>query len=54
MTEAELNHPSSKKKEPTRRDFLLLTAGAVGTVGAAYFAWPFLNACLKKENHKVR
>ncbi len=44
MTESELNHLSSKKKEPTRRDFLLLTAGAVGTVGAAYFAWPFLDS----------
>jgi len=32
------------KKEPTRRDFLLLTAGTVGTVGAAYFAWPFIDS----------
>lgn len=31
-------------KHPTRRDFLLLTAGAVGGVGAAYFAWPFLDS----------
>jgi len=38
------NHPAPKKKEPTRRDFLLLTAGAVGTVGAAYFAWPFMDS----------
>jgi len=28
----------------TRRDFLTLTAGAVGVVGAAKFAWPFLNS----------
>lgn len=34
----------SQKKHPTRRDFLLLTAGAVGTVGAAYFAWPFIDS----------
>lgn len=33
-----------KKKEPTRRDFLLLTAGTVGAVGAGYFAWPFIDS----------
>ncbi len=44
MTESELNHPSPEKREPTRRDFLLLTTGAVGAVGAAYFAWPFIDS----------
>ena len=44
MTESTLNHPSPKKREPTRRDFLLLTTGAVGAVGAAYFAWPFIDS----------
>ena len=29
--------------EPTRRDFLLLTAGAFGVVGAAATAWPFID-----------
>lgn len=44
MTEDTLNPSGSEKKEPSRRDFLLLTAGAVGTVGAAYFAWPFIDS----------
>lgn len=35
---------SLEKKEPTRRDFLLLTVSAVGAVGAGYFAWPFLDS----------
>ncbi len=35
---------SSDVPNPTRRDFLLLTASAVGAVGAAYFAWPFLDS----------
>lgn len=29
--------------EPTRRDFLYIATGAVGAVGAAAFAWPFIN-----------
>lgn len=29
--------------EPTRRDFLYLTAGAMGLVGAAVTAWPFVH-----------
>jgi ubiquinol-cytochrome c reductase iron-sulfur subunit len=29
--------------EPTRRDFLLLTAGAFGVVGAAAAAWPLID-----------
>lgn len=30
--------------EPTRRDFLMLSAGALGAVGAATVAWPFINS----------
>jgi len=44
MSESTLDHPSHKKNGPTRRDFLLLTAGAVGAVGTAYFAWPFIDS----------
>ena len=29
--------------EPTRRDFLYLTTGMAGVVGAATFAWPFID-----------
>lgn len=29
--------------EPTRRDFLYLTTGMAGVVGAAAFAWPFID-----------
>ena len=34
---------NSKNKE-TRRDFLALTAGAMGAVGAGAVAWPFINS----------
>lgn len=44
MTETTYNSSANKKKEPTRRDFLILTAGAVGAVGAGYFAWPFIDS----------
>lgn len=44
MTEGTLKNPSHHRHKPTRRDFLLLTASALGTVGAAYFAWPFLDS----------
>ncbi len=44
MTEETLISPSPSKKEPTRRDFLILTASAVGAGGAAYFAWPFIDS----------
>jgi len=30
--------------DETRRDFLLLTTGVVGTVGAALSAWPFIDS----------
>lgn len=29
--------------EPTRRDFLYITTGMTGAVGAAAFAWPFID-----------
>jgi ubiquinol-cytochrome c reductase iron-sulfur subunit len=44
MTEKLVDHSSHKKIEPTRRDFLLLTTGAMGALGAAYFAWPFIDS----------
>lgn len=34
---------STDTAEPTRRDFLLLTAGAFGAVGAAAAVWPFID-----------
>jgi len=34
---------SSADEGTTRRDFLYLTAGAVGAVGVAATAWPFIN-----------
>lgn len=30
-------------EEPTRRDFLYIATGAVGAVGVAGFAWPFIS-----------
>jgi len=33
-----------KPQDPTRRDFLYLTAGAMGAVGAGAAAWPFINS----------
>ena len=38
---ADHNHNSSD--QPTRRDFLFLTAGAMAAVGAGSVAWPFVN-----------
>ncbi len=35
---------SSKKKEVTRRDFLVLSATAMAGVGAAVCAWPFVDS----------
>jgi ubiquinol-cytochrome c reductase iron-sulfur subunit len=34
---------TATKPEPTRRDFLYLATGAVGAVGAAFAAWPFVD-----------
>lgn len=36
--------PQEKELDAGRRDFLLLTGGALGGVGAAYFLWPFLDS----------
>ncbi len=46
------NHTSSPSTEPaekyedgtTRRDFMVLTASALGAVGACSVAWPFVNS----------
>ncbi|QQG35835.1 MAG: ubiquinol-cytochrome c reductase iron-sulfur subunit [Micavibrio aeruginosavorus] len=35
---------SDSEDGQTRRDFLLLTAGAFGAVGAGCFAWPFIDS----------
>lgn len=40
-------HPSHHPEDEdgsTRRDFLYLTAGAFGAVGAGIFAWPFIDS----------
>ncbi len=37
------NH-NSEEDGQTRRDFLYLTAGAFGAVGAGCFAWPFIDS----------
>lgn len=34
---------TTETAEPTRRDFLYIATGAVGAVGAAALAWPFIN-----------
>jgi ubiquinol-cytochrome c reductase iron-sulfur subunit len=36
-------HHVSTPDEPTRRDFLFIATGAVGAVGAAALAWPFID-----------
>ncbi|MFN7010469.1 MAG: ubiquinol-cytochrome c reductase iron-sulfur subunit [Allorhizobium sp.] len=41
MSEHEMN--SETLGEPTRRDFLYLTTGVAGAVGAAAVAWPFID-----------
>ncbi len=35
---------STDSNDPTRRDFLVLSAGALGGVGVAATAWPFINS----------
>lgn len=35
---------TTKKQEPTRRDFLYLTAAAMGAVGAGSALWPFVHS----------
>lgn len=44
MTEESIDYPSPQKNAPTRRDFLLLTTGALGAIGVTYFAWPFIDS----------
>ncbi|WP_454286392.1 ubiquinol-cytochrome c reductase iron-sulfur subunit [Rhizobium arsenicireducens] len=41
MSEHEMN--SETLGEPSRRDFLYLTTGVAGAVGAAAFVWPFID-----------
>jgi len=41
LTDATDNHPADG--EVTRRDFLYIATGAVGVVGAAAVAWPFID-----------
>ena len=41
MADTPINDPPGGE---TRRDFLFLTAGAVGTVGTVAFAWPFIDS----------
>lgn len=35
--------PAQGHGDPTRRDFLMVATGALGAVGAAAVAWPFIN-----------
>ena len=37
------SHDDNNSEEPTRRDFLFMTAGAMGAIGAASVAWPFIS-----------
>ncbi len=37
-------HADAEEHGGTRRDFLFLTAGALGGIGAAAVAWPFFNS----------
>jgi ubiquinol-cytochrome c reductase iron-sulfur subunit len=37
-------HDDANKQEPTRRDFLYLTAAAFGAVGVGSVAWPFIHS----------
>ncbi|RXF73528.1 ubiquinol-cytochrome c reductase iron-sulfur subunit [Hansschlegelia zhihuaiae] len=34
--------PQPVRAEPNRRDFLYLTTGAAGAIGAGFLAWPFI------------
>ncbi|HEY9057367.1 MAG TPA: ubiquinol-cytochrome c reductase iron-sulfur subunit [Aurantimonas sp.] len=35
--------PNREHSDPNRRDFLYIATGAIGAVGAAAFAWPFID-----------
>jgi ubiquinol-cytochrome c reductase iron-sulfur subunit len=41
---AEFQQPAAQGGEATRRDFLTLTAGALGVVGALVTIWPFIDS----------
>lgn len=38
------NTKTNETKDETKRDFLYLSAGAIGAVGAASFMWPFIDS----------
>jgi ubiquinol-cytochrome c reductase iron-sulfur subunit len=44
MADAADSHTSGGHDGGTRRDFLMLTAGALGAVGAAVAIWPFIDS----------
>src|SRR5262249_8014208 len=44
MADMAQSHVSSGHSGETRRDFLILTATAVGAVGAAVTVWPFVDS----------
>lgn len=44
MTEHSADATPTTPDTPTRRDFLLLTTGALGAVGVAALAWPFIDS----------
>ena len=44
MTDTATTAPEASTGEDTRRDFLLLATGAVGVVGTALAAWPFVDS----------
>lgn len=41
---AKAENAKNKPQDETKRDFLYLTAGAMGAVGAASFVWPFIHS----------
>jgi len=43
MTHTPTATPSDVAQEPSRRDFLFVTTGAVAAVGVAALAWPFID-----------
>ena len=44
MTESSLSERPCVSDESTRRDFIVLTASALGAVGAAAFVWPLVDS----------
>jgi ubiquinol-cytochrome c reductase iron-sulfur subunit len=43
VAETTANASAAPSEGETRRDFILVAAGAVGAVGAAFTAWPFID-----------